>query len=102
MLEERSSSQMRSKSIHVHFQHRHRMPRSSRSITLLPRACAMRTTKQLKGLLTIASCSALFGACAIDSYDENVDEESQEAGVFPSVASFAARGPFATTQVVQG
>jgi hypothetical protein len=62
----------------------------------------MRTTKQLKGLLTIASCSALFGACAIDSYDENVDEESQEAGVFPSVASFAARGPFATTQVVQG
>lgn len=58
----------------------------------------MRTTKQLTGLLSIAVSSTLLGACAVDSYDENLGEESQEAGVFPSVVSFSARGPFATTQ----
>jgi predicted dienelactone hydrolase len=62
----------------------------------------MRTTRQLQGLLAIVVGSALVSACGIDSYDENIGEDSQEAGVFPSVASFAARGPFATTQAGQG
>jgi hypothetical protein len=62
----------------------------------------MRTTRQLNGLLAIAVSGAFGSACAIDPSDENFEEEQQEAGVFPSVASFAARGPFATVQAGQG
>lgn len=49
-------------------------------------------------------CSVALGGCldaeAID--DVEFDAVEQEAGVFPSVNSFANRGPFATTQAGQG
>lgn len=49
------------------------------------------------GSLTLGAC---VGAEGLD--DVEFDTVEQEAGVFPSVASFSARGPFATTQVTQG
>jgi len=61
----------------------------------------MRTTNQINGLFALACGGALLGGCAIEATpgdEENLGEEYQEAGVFPSVASFANRGPFATVQ----
>lgn len=66
----------------------------------------MQTFTQSKVLFAV--CSVLLGACvgeaveADDDLDLDVGVESQEAGVFPSVTSFSARGPFATTQQALG
>jgi len=62
----------------------------------------MKTTNQRKGLLAIALGTSLVSACGVSSNEADLDEHRQEAGVFPSVSSFANRGPFATTQVTQG
>ncbi|MBC7978673.1 MAG: alpha/beta hydrolase [Myxococcales bacterium] len=58
----------------------------------------MQTFTQSKVLFAV--CSVLFGACVAGEVEDDVEVgvESQEAGVFPSVSSFSARGPFATTQ----
>lgn len=67
--------------------------------------------RHTKACFAIALGSALLGGCLeadmadeefIEDVEFDVGETSQEAGVFPSVASFANRGPFATTQATQG
>lgn len=60
----------------------------------------MRTNKLVTGLFAIAFGSVL-GACGA-YHDADLDVETQASGVFPSVTSYANRGPFATTQAVQG
>jgi predicted dienelactone hydrolase len=54
--------------------------------------------------VVFAVCSALLGACVGEDLGDDVEVgvETQEAGVFPSVTSFSARGPFATTQQALG
>lgn len=61
----------------------------------------MQRLQSTKQLLAIATCSALLGACASSDGFE-VDLETQAAGSFPSVSSFADRGPFETTQTALG
>jgi hypothetical protein len=58
----------------------------------------MQTFTQSKILFAV--CSVVLGACVAGEVEDDfeVGVESQEAGVFPSVTSFSARGPFATTQ----
>jgi hypothetical protein len=52
-------------------------------------------------LAAIATGSALLGACAAGGGFE-VEAETQAAGSFPSVSSFADRGPYLTTQEALG
>jgi hypothetical protein len=56
-------------------------------------------------MASFALWSALLGAC-VEGDVENLDDEigvvSQAAGTFPSVSSFSAQGPFATTQGTLG
>jgi predicted dienelactone hydrolase len=62
----------------------------------------MQTFTQSRVLFAV--CSVLLGACVADAVDDDLDVgvEQQEAGNFPPVTSFAARGPFATTQQTLG
>jgi len=62
----------------------------------------MKTFRHTQVLFAVGSL--LLGACvaeAVEDQDET-DVASQEAGTFPSVTSFSARGPFATTQQALG
>lgn len=61
----------------------------------------MRTSRPFVACWVVSITLALAGGCGV-GHDDDLGVETRNAGVFPPVTSYSARGPFATTQAVQG